>query len=115
VAVWSGYVYLDRSLADRWDTFSFSANAIADAARAQPNSAVVMTGFDTVDVEFLDYHAMPAMLDTHTPIANPKAYSRIFATTRDDLIRTLGPELGGRARPIVLDPWGKPAVWAVTP
>jgi hypothetical protein len=115
VAAWSGYVYLDRSLADRWDSFSFAANTLAQKAAEQPNSAVVLEGFDVVDVEYLDYHAMPAIIAPGIPIADPKIYSRIFAPTQQDLIRTVGHALGERAQPIAFDPWGKPVVWAVTP
>ncbi len=115
VAVWSGFVYLDRSVADRWDWFSYPATAIADAAREQPNTAVILGGFDTVDVEYLDYHAMPAMIEPGTVIPNPKVYSRILAPSQTDLVRSLGPELGGRAKPVAFDPSGRAAVWAVVP
>jgi hypothetical protein len=115
VAVWSGYVYLDRSVADRWEPFSYPATELANAAREEPNSAVILGGFDTVDIEFLDYHVMPALIDPGTVIANPHAYSRILARSKSDLVRSLGPDLAARAQPIVFDPWGRPTVWSVSP
>lgn len=115
VAVWSGYVYLDRSLADRWEPFSYPATALADAAREEPDSAVILGGFDTVDIEYLDYHSMPALIEPGKTIANPKAYSRILAPNKADLVSALGAELGNTAQPVAFDPWGRPYVWAVTP
>jgi 4-amino-4-deoxy-L-arabinose transferase-like glycosyltransferase len=115
VAVWSGYVYLNRSVADRWEPFSYPASALADAAREQPNTAVILGGFDVVDIQFLDYHAMPAIIDPETVIPNPRVYSRILAPTRPDLFRSLGAELAAKAIPVAFDPSGQPVVWAVTP
>jgi hypothetical protein len=115
VAVWSGFVYLDRSLADRWEPYSFAPNEMAQLALEQPNSAVVIGGFNVVDVEFVDYGSTVAIFDPSTPIPDPHAYARIFALSRDALVETVGPELAATAEPIVFDPLGNPAVWAVTP
>lgn len=115
VAVWSGFVYLDRSVADRWEPFSFQVNEMAQLALEQPNQAVVIGGFDVVDVEFIDYHAMPAVIDPSSTIPNPGAYSRILAVSRTDLERVAGSYIAARAQPVVFDPSGQPAVWAVVP
>ena len=115
IAVWSGFVYLNRSVADRWDPYSFAPNEMAKAAAAQPNAAIILGGFDVVDAQFLTYDAGTPILDPSQGLADPERYTRIFATSKNDLIRVLGRQTADRAQVIVLDPWGKPAVWAVTP
>jgi hypothetical protein len=39
----------------------------------------------------------------------------IYALSRDDLTKSLGPELAGRAAAVAWDPSGQPVVWAVVP
>jgi len=115
VAAWSGYVYLNRSVADRWDAYSYPANELAAAAAAQPDSAVILGGFDTVDVQFLDYAQRTPIYDPSEIIPNPGQYRRIFATSQYDIERVLGRAAADRAVPVAWDPEGRPAVWAVTP
>jgi hypothetical protein len=115
VAAWSGFVYLDRSLADRWEPYSFAPNEMARLALEQPKQAVVIGGFDLVDVEFIVYGTDTAVVDPSTTIQDPHAYTRILALSRSALGQVVGPDLAASATPVVFDPWGKPAVWAVTP
>jgi 4-amino-4-deoxy-L-arabinose transferase-like glycosyltransferase len=115
VAVWSGFVYMDRSLADRWEPYSFAPNEMARLALEQPDQAVVIGGFDLVDVEFADYGSTTAIFDPSTPIPDPAGYSRILALSRSALAGVVGSDLAATAVPVVFDPWGQPAVWAVTP
>ena len=76
---------------------------------------MIIGGFDVVDVEFLTYHANVTIVDPSQIVPDPSRYARIFATNKTDLERVLGKAAAAGAQPVALDPWGKPAVWAVTP
>jgi hypothetical protein len=115
VAAWSGYVYQDRSVADRWEPYSFAIAAAADEARAHPGSAVILDDYSATDVRFLDYHETPAIFEPGRQIAEPQSYSEIVALSRTDIATAVGQALADQATPVVLDPWGRPAVWIVRP
>ena len=68
-----------------------------------------------MDVRFIDFDRLPAIVAPGTRIADPTAYSEILALNRADLVKALGPDLGGRAVAVAWDPSGAPAVWAVKP
>jgi hypothetical protein len=115
VAVWSGLAYLGRPAADRYGSFRFAAASMADLAAEHPGSAVILDGYSSIGVQFIDFDRPPAIIAPGTKLSNPSAYTEILALSRDDLTKALGPELGGRAVAVAWDPSGAPAVWAVVP
>jgi hypothetical protein len=115
IAVSSGWAYLSRPVADRYQAFSYPIVSLAELAADRPGSAVVVDDYTAMDVSFLDFDRPPAILAPGTSIPNPTRYSEILGLSPDDLSRALGPELGGRAAAVAWDPSGAPTVWAVTP
>lgn len=115
VAVWSGVAYTSRSLADRYDTFSFQVAAMGQYANDHPGSAVIIDDFSATDIAFVYFHDQPAFFSPGTRIENPGSYSTVSALNRNDLAAALGPAAAGRAEPVAWDPAGKPTVWAVSP
>jgi hypothetical protein len=115
VATWSGWVYLDRSVADRYVAYSYDIAAAGDYAADHPGSIVIIDYYSGTDIEFLHWSQPPTMVRPGTVIEDPGAYSAIVALKLDDLTAALGPELGGRAVAVAWDPAGAPTVWAVTP
>jgi 4-amino-4-deoxy-L-arabinose transferase-like glycosyltransferase len=115
VAVYSGWAYLTRPVADRYAPFSYSIVSLAAYAAEHPGSAVVLDGYSAMDVEFLDASEPVTIYAPGSKVADPAAHSIYLALSVDDLRSTLGPEVAARARPVAWDPAGKPAVWAVSP
>jgi hypothetical protein len=115
IAVLSGWAYLGRPVADRYDAFSYPVASLCDLAAQHPGSAVIVDDYTSMDVRFIDFDRLPAIVAPGTSISNPAAYSEILALSLDDLTRALGPELGGRAVAVAWDPAGAPVVWAVFP
>jgi hypothetical protein len=115
VAGWSGWAYLSRPVADRYEAYSYPLASLADLAAAHPGSAVIVGDYEATDVRFLDFDRPPAIVEPGTSISNPGAYSEILALNRDDLSKALGPTLDGRAVAVAWDPSGEPVVWAVVP
>jgi len=113
VAVSSGLIYFNRSLADRYVTFTYDLVAAADEARIHPGSALIVYDYAAYDVDFLDYDRMPTIVKPGSTIEDPTKYTEVIALNKDDLSRALGPELGGTATPIAWDPSGQPTVWVV--
>jgi hypothetical protein len=115
VTVWSGWAYLTRPVGDRYQAFSYPLVAMADLAAQHPGSLVIADDYTAMDVQFLDFDRPVSIFAPGTPISNPTAYSEILALDRGDLVKALGPELGGRAVAVAWDPSGAPSVWAVVP
>jgi 4-amino-4-deoxy-L-arabinose transferase-like glycosyltransferase len=115
VAVWSGWAYFTRPVADRYAAFSYPLVSLASYAADHPGSAVILDGYSAMDVEFLDASMPVAIYPPGSKVADPGAYPIFLALNRDDLASILGPQVAARAQPIAWDPAGKPAVWAVTP
>ena len=115
VAVWSGYAYLGRPVADRYGAFSYSLVSLSDLAAGHPGSAVIVDDYSSMDVRFIDFDRTPAIIAPGSAISNPAAYSEILALSPGDLTKALGPEMGGRAAAVAWDPSGAPVVWAVVP
>lgn len=115
VAVWSGWAYLARPVADRYRAFSYPVVSMADLAAGGPGSAVIVDDYTAMDVLFLDFDRPPAIISPGIAISNPSTYREILALSPNDLSSALGPALGGTARPVAWDPSGSPTVWAVTP
>ncbi len=133
VAVWSGWAYLARPVADRYTAYSYPIVSLAELAAgnplpagaatqpgaqpdaATPGTAVVLDDYSAMDVRFIDFDRLPAIVAPGTRIADPTAYSEILALNRADLVKALGPDLGGRAVAVAWDPSGAPTVWAVKP
>jgi hypothetical protein len=115
VAVWSGWAYFTRPVADRYSAFSYPIVSLASYAAEHPGSAVILDDYSAMDVEFLDASNLPAVLQPGAKVPNPGAFSVYVALSRQDLASTLGPEAAARARPIAWDPAGNPTVWAATP
>lgn len=114
VAVWSGWAYLTRPVADRYQAFSYPVVAMADLAGADPGSAVIVSDYSAMDVLFLDFDRPPAIVNPGLRISNPGEYRQILALSQVDLSAALGPTLGATARPVAWDTSGAPTVWAVT-
>ena len=115
VAARSGWAYLTRPVADRYEAFSYPIVSLADLAADNPGSAVVLDDYSAIDVRFLDFSRLPTIVAPGTSISNPASYSEILALSRADLVKALGTELGGLAVPVAWDPSGAPSVWAVVP
>jgi hypothetical protein len=115
VAVWSGWAYLGRPVADRYDAFSYPLISLSDLAAEHPGSAVIVNDYTSMDVRFIDFDRTPAIIAPGSAISNPAAYSEILALSPDDLTKALGPDMGGRAVAVAWDPSGTPVVWAVVP
>jgi 4-amino-4-deoxy-L-arabinose transferase-like glycosyltransferase len=115
IAVWSGAVYFSRSVADRYEPYSYQVTAMGQYAADHPGSAVIIDGFSATDIQFVYYYDLPAIFEPGTRIPNPGAYTTILAGTRDALSRALGSDASARAQPVNWDPSGKPDVWAVSP
>lgn len=115
VAVWSGWAYLGRSVADRYDAFSYPLVSLSDLAAEHPGSAVIVDDYTAMDVRFIDFDRPPAIIAPGSAISNPAAYSEILSLSPGDLTKALGPGMGRRAVAVAWDPSGTPVVWAVVP
>ncbi len=114
VAVWSGWTYLSRPLADRYAAYSYDVVAAGQYAADHPGSAVIVD-YSGTDIEFLYWNNKPTFVWPGNRIDHPKTYAAIVALNKGDLAKALGAELGDRAQPVAWDPSGKPVVWAVVP
>jgi len=110
----SGWAYLTRPVADRYDAYTDDLSAMAAAARA-PRTAVILGDYDATVVRFLDAAALPAIVAPGTRIATPTAYARVLARSVSDLTAAVGPSVAARSIVIERDPSGRPRVWAVRP
>jgi len=115
VAVWSGWAYLTRPVADRYQAFSYPIVSLASYAADHPGSAVVLDGYSAMDVEFLDASDPVMVYAPGSRIADPGSHTVYVALSRNDLGSTLGPGAAARAQPVAWDPAGEPTVWAATP
>jgi hypothetical protein len=115
IAVMSGAVYLSRSVADRYEPFSYQFAAMGEYANEHPGSAVIIDEFSATDIAFIYFHDQPTYFAPGSKIENPRAYSTVVAASRADLARALGSDAADRAQPVAWDPAGRPAVWAVSP
>jgi len=115
VAVWSGWTYLSRPVADRYTAYSYEIAAAGQYAADHPSSAVIIDAFSGTNIEFLQWANPPTIVSPGSRIDHPDAYATIVAMTKADLTTAVGAELGNRAQPVAWDPSGKPAVWAVAP
>lgn len=115
VAVWSGWAYLTRPVADRYQAFSYPIVSLASYAADHPGSAVVLDGYSAMDVEFLDVSDPVMVYAPGSRIADPGSHTVYVALSRNDLGSTLGPGAAARAQPVAWDPAGEPTVWAATP
>jgi 4-amino-4-deoxy-L-arabinose transferase-like glycosyltransferase len=116
LAVWSGWAYLSRPVADRYAPFSYSVVALSSLAAEHADSAIILDSHSAMDVEFLARtmgRPMPAIVNPGSkPPSGPALY---YAISLKDVGSTLGVEAANRAQPVAWDPAGKPSVWAVTP
>jgi hypothetical protein len=115
IAVWSGWAYLTRPVADRYQAFSYPIVSLASYAADHPGSAVVLDGYSAMDVEFLDVSDPVTVYAPGSRIADPGSHIVYVALSRNDLGSTLGPGAAARAQPVAWDPAGEPTVWAATP
>jgi 4-amino-4-deoxy-L-arabinose transferase-like glycosyltransferase len=114
VAVWSGWVYLSRPVADRYAPFSYELVSLSSYATEHPSSAVILDSYSAMDVEFLDAEALPAIVTPGSKVSGT-APTVWLGVSLNDIRSTLGAEAADRAVPVAWDPAGKPVVWAVTP
>ena len=115
VAVWSGWAYLTRPVADRYRAFSYPIVSLASYAADHPGSAVILDGYSAMDVEFLDASDPVTVYAPGSRVADPESHTVFVALSRDDLRSALGPEAAARAQPAAWDQAGEPTVWAATP
>ncbi len=115
VAVWSGWAYLTRPVADRYAAFSYPIVSLASYAADHPGTAVILDDYSAMDVEFLDASEPVTIYTPGSKVADPGAHALYLALSLKDLASTLGPQVTARAQPIAWDPDGEPTVWAVTP
>jgi hypothetical protein len=115
VAIWSGWTYLSRPVADLYTTYSYEVSAAGQYAVDHPGSILIIDYDSGTDVEFLHWNDRPNMVLPGTSIGSPNAYSTIIAMNQGDLWAAVGTEIGDRAQPVAWDPLGNPVVWAVTP
>lgn len=115
LAVLSIRTYLERSVSERYDAYSFADVQLAAAASSGPGTAVVAGDFDAVDVRFLDAVDPPAIVEPGRHLAHPEVYSLIVAPTRGDLAIATDAATAARALIAARDPTGNPVVWEVSP
>jgi 4-amino-4-deoxy-L-arabinose transferase-like glycosyltransferase len=115
VALGSWQAYFAAPVTDRYDAYHFELVDLASAAVANPNTAVIVDGFQGTDILFLDYAQSPTIFQPGTPIPNPQSFSHIVALTRADLVAAVGETAAQGARPVAWRPSGEPVVWALTP
>jgi 4-amino-4-deoxy-L-arabinose transferase-like glycosyltransferase len=113
-AAGSGLAYLTRPVDDRFEPFGYQQVQLATAAQ-EPGSAVIVDEWSVTVVRFVDFDSPPALFTRGERIADPAAYSRVFAADRADLGKALDQSAVDRATAVAWDPDGKPTVWAVEP
>jgi 4-amino-4-deoxy-L-arabinose transferase-like glycosyltransferase len=111
LAIASGHAYLSRPIADRYEAYRY--DLVAMAAAADHRSAVVIDDYSAGVVRFLDLVDPPAVIPPGERIETPGQFDQILALLRSDIERAIGPGATASARPIALDPAGRPRVWAV--
>ena len=107
--------YLARSIAQRYEPYSFADVQLATAARGGPGTAVVIADYDALDIRFLDADNPPTIVDPTQHIPNAAVFSLIVAPSRADIARAAGPSFAARATAAAVDPRGNPVVWEVVP
>jgi hypothetical protein len=115
VAVFSGWAYLTRPPAVRYDAFSYDVVFLSGYAADHPGTAVIVGSYSSIDVYFLDASNMPDVYLPGSRIANPSAHRLYVALSVADIRSTLGAGAAARATPIAWDPAGKPTVWSAAP
>jgi 4-amino-4-deoxy-L-arabinose transferase-like glycosyltransferase len=112
LAIGSGQAYLSRPVADRYEAFSYSVVAMADAADGDdivllyPHAAGVVRFLDSTDPPQV---AIPGARLAEMPAGN------VLALTRTDLEGSVGEAAAQRAFVVAVDPAGRPAVWMLPP
>jgi hypothetical protein len=114
VALGSWQAYSAVPVSARWWSYQFPLVDLANAGN-RPNSAVIVDQFQMMDVWFLDYAQSPTIVQPGDRIANPQAFSRIVAASRQDLIAAVGETAAQAAEPAAWDLSGNPSVWVLTP
>jgi 4-amino-4-deoxy-L-arabinose transferase-like glycosyltransferase len=115
VAVWSGWAYFTRPVADRYAAYSYPIVSLASYAAAHPGAAAILDDYSAMDVEFLDAAEPVTIYEPGSRVADPAAHPIYLALDLEDLTSTLGAQAAARAQPVAWDPTGKPVVWAATP
>jgi hypothetical protein len=111
-AAGSGWAYLSRPVADRYEAYRF--DLVALAAKASPADAVVLDDYSSTVVRFLDAGRLPDIVPPGSVIADPGNYGRVLALTRNDLLTALGPR-GANSVVVERDPRGAASVWQWEP
>ncbi len=107
--------YLERPVTERYGPFSFADVQLAAAADHGPGTAVIVDGYNSQDVQFLDAADPPAIVSPGQRIADPAVYSLLVAPTRADIAAATDAATASRATVAAYDPGGDPVVWVVVP
>ncbi|MGZ3303837.1 MAG: hypothetical protein ACXVBG_23420, partial [Isosphaeraceae bacterium] len=113
LAIGSGWAYLSRPTADRYEAFGFDLVALAGAA--DHRSAVIVDDYSATVIRFLDASDLPIIVEPGQRIGTPLSYAIIFGRSLDDMERALGREVAATAHAVARDPAGRPTGWAVIP
>jgi 4-amino-4-deoxy-L-arabinose transferase-like glycosyltransferase len=113
LAIGSGWAYISRPTADRYEAFGFNLVTLADMA--DHRSAVIVDDYSATVIRFLDASDLPAIVEPGQRIGAPSHYAVVFARSLDEIERALGQNVAAAARVVARDPAGRPTGWAVVP
>jgi len=108
------HAYFTRPVRDRYDAYTSALVSLAQAADHGPRTAVIVDDYSVFDIQFLDAHDSPTIVNPGQRIA-PDRFERFVAPSRADLRRVVGPTLAARATVTAVDPAGRPVVFEVVP
>jgi hypothetical protein len=112
LAVGSGWAYLSRPVADRYEAYGYDLVAMANAARSQ--DVVIVDAYSAGVVRFLD-HDPPTIVPPGDPLPSLSPTASVLARSLADVEAAVGADDAGRANVVAVDPNGDPAVWRLPP
>jgi hypothetical protein len=103
--------YFGRSVADRYDAYSFGIVALAEVS-AGPGTTVIIDDYRALVIRFVDRDNLPSIVPPGTRLIDVRG--PVFAADRGDLDIALGPRAAS-AVAVAFDPAGRAVAWRVGP
>jgi 4-amino-4-deoxy-L-arabinose transferase-like glycosyltransferase len=113
LALGSGWAYLSRPIADRYEPYGYDLVAMAEAAGSQ--DVVILDAYSAGVVRFLDSTSPPEVVEPGHVLGVLSPTASILARSLADLQAAVGADAVMRARVVAADPTGKPTVWILPP
>jgi 4-amino-4-deoxy-L-arabinose transferase-like glycosyltransferase len=113
LALGSGWAYLSRPIADRYEAYGYDLVAMAEAAGSQ--DVVILDAYSAGVVRFLDSPSPPEVVEPGHLLGVLSPTASILARSLADLQAAVGADAVMRARVAAVDPTGKPTVWILPP